>query len=69
MTERQERTGSKEPPERKKQRSELLLVDVPDVLAEPLAACFAKEDWQVCVLGKGAGLAGVAKRYENDLMT
>ena len=65
MKERQEQTERKE---RKKQRSQLLLVDMPDVLAEPLTAGFAKEDWQVCVIGKGAAIAG-AKRYDNDLMT
>ena len=53
---------------RKKQRSQLLLADVPDVLAASLSACFAKEDWQVCTLGKGAAHAG-ARRYASDLMT
>ena len=53
---------------RKKQRSQLLLADVPDVLAASLSACFAKGDWQDCTLGKGAAHAG-ARRYASDLMT
>lgn len=53
----------------KKSRKQLFLVDVPEVLARPLATCFQKEDWEASVLGDGVADFDGVRLYKEDILS